>query len=159
MRKGIKTKIFLAILSCILLGSMPVLAAEKDFVELPQEKIIIIPETESTVEVKDSPSLAGCNLGLGIASNGLQISFRTRATQTADEIGVKEVVLQEKVWYGWKDIEVGGRCVYDSDMYAGGVVYTNAQKGTTYRVHCTHYAIFNGVELTLYGETSEFQYN
>ena len=96
---------------------------------------------------------------IGIASNGLQLGFRTRATQTADTIGVKNVILQEKVWYGWKNITLDGHYVRNSDIYSGGVVYTEAKKGTTYRITCTHYATFGGNELTLYGESSELRYN
>lgn len=158
MKKSVRIKVILGVLGCLLFGNMSVLAAEKDFVEIPQNQINLLQEDE-TIEPKASPSLSGCNLGIGIASNGLQLTYRTRATQTADEIGVKDIVLQEKVWYGWKDIPVGNYCTYNSDMYAGGVVYTAAEKGKTYRVHCTHYAKFGGTELTLYGESSEFVYN
>ena len=159
MRKGLKVKLVLMLVGCLLVGNVTVSAKESGFVEVPQNQIVIVPENESSVETRASASLSGCVLEIGVASNGIQLSFRTRATQTADEIGVKNVVLQEKVWYGWKNITLDSRYVRNSDIYTGGVIYTDAKKGTTYRVYCTHYAIFDGTELTLYSESSEITYN
>ena len=160
MKRGFKAKVTLTILVCLLVSNIPVLAKEKGFVDIPQNPIVVVPdENSNTIEAKANPSLSGCTLEIGIASNGLQLSFRTRATQTADEIGVKNVVLQEKVWYGWKNITLNIRYVRNSDLYSGSVVYTEAKAGTTYRVNCTHYAIFDGTELTLYSESKELKYN
>ena len=94
-----------------------------------------------------------------MADNGLSVVFVTRATQTVNEIGVKNIMLQEKTWYGWKDIPISNYCTYSSDMYAGEVIYTAAEKGKTYRAYCTHYAKYGNTELTLYSETSNFVYN
>lgn len=114
---------------------------------------------EGELELYASPGLDACNLGVGIASNGVSVTYITRATQTADEIGVKNLVLQEKTTFGWKDISIGERCGYDRDYYAGSLVYTGAVKGKTYRVRATHYAVFNGVEKTADSISPELVYN
>ena len=89
---------------------------------VPQSKINIVPGTFEDIQQRDSFSLAGCTLEIGIASNGVEVSFVTSATQTANEIGVKDVVLQQKTWYGWKDIPISNHSTNNSDIYIGGVI-------------------------------------
>ena len=122
-------------------------------------KIKIVSE-DNEASLFSNPTLMACNVGVGISSSGLAITFDTTASHSANEIGVKDVVLQEKTWYGgWKDIPMSNYCTYNSDWYAGDVVYTGANKGTTYRVKCTHYAKFGSTELTLDNTSSELTYN
>ena len=89
------------------------------------------------------PFLYDCELAIGIAT----------------EIGVKDVVLQEKTLFGWRDIIIKDHCIEDDSLYAGAVVYIKAEAGRTYRVSCTHYAIVDDVELTLDNYTDEIVYN
>ena len=159
MNKKVKFSLLLTVMFSLLWGNMNILAKENVFVESPQEIIEIVPETDNSVSVLSNPSLTACEVGIGIANNGLLMSFVTTATHVADEIGVKNVVLQEKTWYGWKDIPVSNYCKYNSDFYMGDVIYTLATKGTTYRVKCTHYAKFGSTELTLDNTSSELTYN
>ena len=159
MNKKVKFSLLLTVMFSLLWGNMNILAKENVFVESPQEIIEIVPETDNSVSVLSNPSLTACEVGIGIANNGLLMSFDTNATHVADEIGVKNVVLQEKTWYGWKDIPVSNYCKYNSDFYMGDVIYTLATKGTTYRVKCTHYAKFGSTELTLDNTSSELTYN
>lgn len=146
-------------LSCLLVGSITITASESDFIEIPQRKVEVIQNNTDSVELMSNPTLSGCTLGIGVASNGVSVSFVTRASEAADEIGVKNVVLQEKTWYGWKDIPISNHSINNSDYYAGEVVYTNAVEGKTYRVYCTHYAKYGSTELTLYNESNNFVYN
>ena len=155
----VKKIIIFTMICCLLFGNINILAAEKDFIEIPQEKIEVVQENSDSVELQSSPSLAGCSLGIGMASNGLSLTYRTCATQTANEIGIKNFVLQEKTWYGWKDIPIRNYYTNNSDVYSGEVIYTNAVAGKTYRAYCTHYAKFGSTELTLYNETNNFVYN
>lgn len=104
-------------------------------------------------------SLWDCNISLGIASNGLRIACDTNSTTRADEIGVKDIVLQEKVNGVWKNINISGGSERDSYDYTGSVVYTNAVKGRSYRAHCTHYAKYGSTTKTLYGEVGPIVYN
>lgn len=159
MGKRFKIILLLSSVVCLFMGNFNVFAAENPFIETPQSRIEVFSVTDTVGNVLSSPSLSSCEVGIGIASNGLYITFDTTATQKADEIGVKNAVLQEKTWYGWKDIPMSNYCTYNSDWYAGDIVYTGATKGTTYRVKCTHYAKFGSTELTLDNTSSELVYN
>lgn len=159
MGKRLKLLLLLTAIGCLFVGNMTIFAAEKSFEEIPQSQIDVIAEPNNDIDLLANPVLSACNLGIGIASNGVQVTFVTTATQSVNEIGVKNVVLQEKTWYGWKDIPISNYCTYNSDIYSGGVVYTLAQKGTTYRVKCTHYAKYGSTELTLSNTSSELVYN
>ncbi|MEF2575996.1 MAG: hypothetical protein UIQ90_09330 [Eisenbergiella sp.] len=104
-------------------------------------------------------SLGNCNIGLSVASNGIRISCDTNSSTRADEIGVKDVVLEEKVNGVWKSINIAGGSESNSYSYGGSVVYTNAVKGRSYRAHCTHYAKYGSTTKTLYGEVGPIVYN
>lgn len=159
MKKRIRLALVLAILGCFLMGNTTIMASENAVVELPENKIEIIPDIGASVESRSNPSLSGCTLGIGVADNGVSLTFITRATQTANEIGVKDIVLQEKTWYGWKDISINSYCSYNSDTYVGEIVYTGAEKGKTYRANCTHYAKFGNTEIVLSNTTDTLVYN
>lgn len=159
MDKKIKFILLLVVMGCLFVGNLTVFATEKPFIEVPESRIAILQATDTENNLLSSPSLSACKIGLKIADSGLYITFDTTATQKADEIGVKNAILQEKTWYGWKDIPMSNYCTYNSDWYAGDIVYTGAAKGTTYRVKCTHYAKFGSTELTLNNTSSELVYN
>lgn len=159
MSKRMKITLLLTLVGCLLMGNLSVFAAENAFIELPQDEVEVISEANGSIVVLSEPTLLACNVGIGIADNGLLITFDTNASHTADEIGVKNVVLQEKTWYGWKDMPVSNYCKYNSYFYSGDIVYTLATKGTTYRVKCTHYAKYGSTELTLNNTSSELVYN
>ena len=88
-----------------------------------------------------------------------ELICETNSTTRADEIGVKDVVLQEKVNGVWKNINIAGGSEQNSYDYGGSVVYTNAVKGRSYRAHCTHYAKYGSTTETLYGEVGPIVYN
>ena len=111
------------------------------------------------VSAAEIGSLSDSSISLGIASNGLRIICETNSTTRADEIGVKDVVLQEKVNGIWKNINIAGGSEQNSYDYGGSVVYTNAVKGRSYRAHCTHYAKYGSTTKTLYGEVGPIVYN
>ncbi len=160
MKKFLKLFGCLSVAGCLLLGKMDIYAAEPGFVELPMEEVQIVTSLEDEgISPASTESLAGCQLGIGIASNGVSVTFTTRSTATASEIGVKNVVLQEKNGSGWRDIPISKHYTSGKQEYTGGVVYTGAQAGRTYRVSCTHYAIINGTEYTLYNSTNNLVYN
>ncbi|HJC58297.1 MAG TPA: hypothetical protein H9700_13200 [Candidatus Eisenbergiella intestinipullorum] len=156
--KKLKKIVLLMAMYCLFVGGLNIHASEGMFEKMPQENINIVKSTDA-IDVLASPSLTACNLGIGIADNGLLMTFDTTATQIANEIGVKNVILQEKTLFGWKDIPVSNYYTRNSDWYSVDVVYTAATKGTTYRIKCTHYAKFGSTELTLNNTSSELTYN
>ena len=111
------------------------------------------------VQAAEVGVLGDCRITLGIEKNGIRISCDTNSTTRADEIGVKDVVLQEKVNGVWKNINSAGGSEKDSYDYVGSVVYTNAVKGRSYRAHCTHYAKYGSTTKTVYGEVGPIVYN
>lgn len=157
-KKGCLSIVFLCVIF-LLMENVTLMAAEKDIIEIPQTYIELEKEDGNLVQPLSSPSLTRCTLEIGIASNGVEVSFVTTANQSANEIGVKNVVLQEKTTFGWTNITIADHYKSSSDIYSGGVVYTGATKGKTYRVYCTHYAKFGSTELTLYNITGELVYN
>ena len=161
MGKRLKHIMLLVAVCCLFVGSINVIAAESPFIESPQRSVEIVSLTGDDALVPASePTLLACNVGIGIADNGLAMTFDTNATHEADEIGVKNITLfEKKPLGGWKEIPVSNLSINNSTFYSGSVVYTLAKKGTTYYVECTHYAIFDGEELTLYNYTGELKYN
>ena len=161
MEKILKRIFSLTIIVCLLLINIDVQAAERteDFQEIPRTLIEIKSHSEEGGKIRAEPSLSVCDLGIGISSNGIGVVYTTRSTTTATEIGCKDIVLQEKTALGWKDIPIRDHYDYDTDIYAGSVVYLKAVVGKTYRVYCTHYAIIDDVEYTLYNITDSIVYN
>lgn len=111
------------------------------------------------VSAAEVGSLSNSSISLGIASNGIRVICETNSTTRADEIGVKDVVLEEKVNGVWRSINIAGGAENNSYTYMGSVVYTNAVKGRSYRAHCTHYAKYGSTTKTLYGEVGPIVYN
>ena len=161
MGKKIKRIMLLVMVSCLFAGSINVLAAGSPFIESPQSSVEIVSPTDAAAIVPVSdPTLLACNVMIGIADNGLALTFDTNATYEADEIGVKNITLYEKKPLGgWEEISMPDLSRNNATFYSGSIVYTLAKEGRTYYVDCTHYAIFDGKELTLYNYTGEMTYN
>ena len=104
-------------------------------------------------------SLYDCSLGLAAGSNGVIVSYSTQYSARASEIGVKDIVLYEKINGVWHSYSIPSGSTTNSTIYGGGGTYTNAVKGRTYKATCTHYAVYNGVTYTLTSSTNEFVYN
>ena len=85
--------------------------------------------------------LHNCLISVYSGSSGMEVAFMTGCSQIASSIGVKEIAIKQKVWYGWKTVATssGGYNTNDT-VYIGTILYTNAIKGETYRITCTHYA-------------------
>lgn len=104
-------------------------------------------------------SLTDCDISISCESNGVGIVYNTFSTTEADEIGCKDIVLQEKVNGVWRDIDINGGYERNSSSYGGSAVYTGAVEGRTYRATCTHYAKYGSTTKTLENETGEMVYN
>jgi len=109
--------------------------------------------------ISNAASLYACSLGIGSGSNGVALSYTTNFTAVASEIGVRDIVLYEKINGVWHTYNIPSVSHKNDSGYGGGGTYTNAVKGRTYKATCTHYAVYNGVTYTLNSSTSEFVYN
>lgn len=104
-------------------------------------------------------SLAGCMISISSESNGIRVAISTSATATANTIGAKDIILQEKINGSWKDIKINGGAESNSSSYNGSTVYTGAVKGRVYRASCTYYATYGGTTITAKGQTGELVFN
>lgn len=112
-----------------------------------------------TLQVNAAGTLYNCSIGISCESNGVGIDFETLATETADEIGCKDIILEEKINGQWRKISINGGHVNNDSYYGAGAVYTGAVKGRSYRASCTHYAIYGGTTVTLSNSTGTMVYN
>lgn len=84
--------------------------------------------------------LSNCSIMVRNNSAGMLVEFMTNATQTASSIGVKDIKIQQRVWYGWKTVATAsGAESYNTASFGCAVLYSNAQVGETYRISCVHY--------------------
>ncbi|WP_321003710.1 hypothetical protein [Eisenbergiella porci] len=161
MKRKLKVLAGLLVVGILTVMPMNIEASEQDFVEVPVQEIKIESSSTNGINTYSSEdgSMDACELGIGISKNGIGVSYTTRTTEIASEIGVKDMVLQEKTLLGWRDIPIKDHYDYDTDFYMGSLVYLKAEVGKTYRVYCTHYAIINEKEYTLYNITDSIVYN
>lgn len=92
------------------------------------------------------------------ADEGLSMTFTTSSAGESKVIGVKDIKVQQKVWYGWKTVFISdGAESYNCAIFAADLVYPDAIKDKTYRVICTHYADVDGYEESV-NDTGAFKY-
>lgn len=109
--------------------------------------------------VQPLTTLFNCQIIMAFrADEGLCMTFTTSSAGPAKVIGVKDIKVQQKVWYGWKTVLVSdGTELYDSSIFAADLTYSDAIKDKTYRVICTHYADYDGYEESV-NDTGAFQF-
>lgn len=104
--------------------------------------------------------LTNCIITASKCSEGMAIDISTGAVGKASVIGVKDVKVKKKTWYGgWETVAVSdGREAYDRTTMGISLIYKGAEEGATYKITCVHYADVNGyIEHT--NDGSEFVYN
>lgn len=107
-----------------------------------------------------SPAITSASLRVTPRSNEILVEVDTGCNFVAKEVGIRNVYVQEKVWYGWKTIAQASDSEKNTTSCAFSAHCTNATKGETYRVICTHYAIeSNGTEHKIDNESETFVYN
>lgn len=104
-------------------------------------------------------SLVHAELSISNTSEGIYFQVITGTNVISEEIGVKDIKVQKKVWYGWKTVATSSGYATNTEKYSGATTYTGAEKAETYRITCTHYAKGQGFELSLKNSTNEFIYN
>ena len=89
---------------------------------------------------------------------GLCMTFTTSCAGDAKVIGVKDIKVQQKMWYGWKTVLISdGAEDSDAAIFAADLKYPEAIKDKTYRVICTHYADLDGYEEVV-NDTGAFKF-
>lgn len=111
------------------------------------------------LKVQPITTLFNCEIIMAFrADEGLVMTFTTSSAGPAKVIGVKDIKVQQKVWYGWKTVLTSdGTESNDRSTFAADLVYSDAIKDKTYRVICTHYADVDGYEEVV-NDTGAFKY-
>lgn len=136
-------KIILGLLMVsVLVVGMPkatVLAAENIEVEVLEATVVEDLELDS--EISPYTMLTSCIITASGASDGMHIDISTGTVGTASVLGVKDVKIKKKTWYGgWKTVAVSdGGEAYNLSTMGVNILYRNAVKDSKYRITCIHY--------------------
>ena len=120
--------------------------------EPTMQEVMVADKVVSNVAVYNSDiqlytTMSNCEITLAFTANGLEMSFSTSSFGNASVIGVKDIKVQQKMWYGWKTVKTSsGAENYDASIFMGELIYPDAVEGKTYRVTCVHYADCDGYE-------------
>lgn len=90
--------------------------------------------------------LTDCIIGVSGASDGMHIDISTGVVGTASVLGIKDVKIYKKTWYGGWDYVAyssGGEAKNCGTMGIN-ILYENAVKDATYKITCIHYGNVDG---------------
>lgn len=160
MRKGRTIVAFL--LALFFTVSAPAQAVQAE--EYNKDTTITVVVANKTQEydpfgVQPLTTLFDCEIIMAFrADEGLCITFTTSCAGAAKVIGVKDIKIQQKMWYGWKTVATSeGTEGYDQAIFAADLIYPDAIKDKTYRVIATHYADVDGYEEVV-NDTGAFKF-
>lgn len=153
-KKGKKwiTKAVAMLMTMVFAMSMPgpnVHAEEMATIETTNADVTVIKDVaeQNAYGVQPLTTMFNCEIILAFTGNGLEMTFTTSAAEMSTVIGVKDIKVQQKVWYGWKTVFTSdGAENHDAYMFGGDVTYPDAVNGKTYRVKCVHYANYDVYE-------------
>ncbi len=152
MRKAVRMMLSLVLSATLLAGApgLTLLAAETSDLESVEStesspemlKAEIMSDTDSNMPYT---MLYNCIISVSGDDEAMHIDITTNASGMASVIGVKDVKIMKKVWYGWSTVAVsdGGES-QNRSMMGISIPYANAVKDATYRITCVHYADVNG---------------
>lgn len=145
--KGKKQKKLVAFIMALLFAlSVPVQGVQAEELYLNEnselETTVISGEQEfDALGIKPRTTMFDCDIVMAFRPEGLVMSFTTSCIGTASVIGVKDIKVQQKMWYGWKTVLTSdGAENQNENVFACTLTYSEAVKDKTYRVMCTHYA-------------------
>lgn len=126
-------------------GNLPGLNEEEVEVELLEAQLLDDP-TWQNVNVRTM--LRHCVISVSGDSEGMHIDIFTGTVGTASRIGVKDIKIYKKTWYGgWNLVAVCDGLESTNTMSSGiTILYPNAVKDATYKITAVHYADVDGYE-------------
>lgn len=134
-------------LAVIFLVSTPVLevsaagAGQDSAVEVLTAEVIVL----ATEPPRTRTMLQNNTIVIGEENGALMVSATTGATARASVLGVKDIKIYKKVWYGWREVATSdGGEAQDCVNIGVTVYYTNAERGATYKATCVHYGNVDG---------------
>lgn len=141
------------VLATLLLISLPVMDVRAAEIQGAEGKAVVELEfVEKEVVENNNPPMArtalyNCLINVDCSSDGMLVEFYTNSSGVASVIGVTDIKIQKKVWYGWSTVATSsGGERENSISYGGNILYEDAEYGATYRVSCVHYADVDGYE-------------
>ena len=167
MRKLIRITLCSAMTMCLLIAGADALAMEARAEELTTSSNVDVLEIElmdmTGVLVPENgarTALINCTILHSHSSAGLHIEINTGCGNgVASYLGVKDVKIEQKVWYGWKTIATGnGGQQSNCGIMGIQIDYANVTVGETYRISCVHYGDYDGYH-ELSNNTGEFVFN
>ena len=165
-RKKQKSRRIVAfVLAMLFTFSMPVQNVCAEEAYNTEDATIEVTVTNKTPEynllgvIRPQTTMFDCEIILAFKMDeGLCMTFTTSCAGTASVIGVKDIKVQQKMWYGWKTVLTSdGAENYNEPIFAAGLKYPDAIKDRTYRVICTHYADVDGYEEVV-NDTGAFKF-
>ncbi len=149
MKKVLRMIMSVAVMAAMLAGNVQLTcqAAENEGMEVVEENPEVLEAKVIDIEDEAVPytALAQCIISVSGHDDGMYIDITTGAIGTASVIGVKDIKIQRKFWYGWTTVATSsGGEINDRTMMAVCITYANAVKEATYRITCIHYADVNG---------------
>ncbi len=97
------------------------------------------------------------DLTLGVLKDDtrLMVVYSTNITETASEVGTKEIMLEVKSGIFWVPVaKLDKACRSNARSHSGGFYYNDPVEGSKYRATAIHYAIIDGKEYTSYASTN-----
>ena len=160
MRKGRTIVAFLLAMFFAVSAPAQEVRAE-EYNENTTHTFIVASETQEydSFGVQPVTTLVNCQIIMAFsADEGLVMTFTTSCVGLAKVIGVKDIKVQQKMWYGWKTVLVSdGAESVDRASFGANLTYADAIKDKTYRVICTHYADYDGYEESV-NDTGAFKF-
>lgn len=160
-KKGLRHIISLALTAALLTG-MPALEVNAAAEDGSLDQKVEVLEAEVTVLETAAPvtrtMISSRFIDVGTDSQGMVITITTAVTKKASVVGVKDVKIYKKVWYGWKEVATsdGGEALDCVSMNVK-IHYTNAEIGETYKITCVHYGDVDGYTEEP-GDSGSFKY-
>lgn len=124
-----------------------------------------LPETEETVtvevleaevmehsilpsDISTHTMLTECIITVGGDDEKMLINIVTGSVGIASVLGIKDIKIYKKTWYGRWDLVAtcDGAEDYNCSMFGVSIPYANAVKDATYKITCVHYGDVNGYE-------------
>ena len=131
-----------------------VIGIPTQYVQAEEQSYIV----DESYEVQPVTTLLDCEVIMSFSADGLYMEFTTGCTNIASVIGVKDIKVQQKMWYGWKTVGTStGTKKTNCTIAVVGVTYPDAVKDGTYRVISTHYADYDGYEEVV-NDTGAFKF-
>lgn len=161
MRKGFKKLLscmFVLMMLCVPMQQVHAsecITVADDVIELEANDIDITDLINSDISIF-STSFPNVYIDISFSSRGMLAELFVQTNDVASIVGIKDIKIQKKVWYGWSTVATsnGGENT-DSSGYGCSVLYSGAEKGSTYRVLCTFYGDADGYH-ELAGQTDGF---